>query len=281
MGSLVLFDSCSRLDFLLLPATMSTACVADQRQMATSTAGFTIKAQMKNAKVIGPPTAGAFKERPSKPTSFRKFYERGDFPIALDHDTKGNRIAWKVEVEKLDYHHYLPLFFDGLCETTHPYEFFARQGVHDMLEHGGNKTWAVIPQLIIPIKNALNTRCRPVICTTLKVLQHLVVSADHVGEALVPYYRQILPILNTFKNMNLNSGDGIDYSQQKRENIGDLIQETLEAFERHGGRCFHQYQVHGAHLRELHVELGQRCHADPRRCERIQSSMKILKFLMN
>ena len=35
--------------------------------------------------------------------------------------------------------------------------------------------------------------------------------------------------------MNLNSGDGIDYSQQKRENIGDLIQETLEAFERHGG----------------------------------------------
>lgn len=33
----------------------------------------------------------------------------------------------------------------------------------------------------------------------------------------------------------VNSGDGIDYSQQKRENIGDLIQETLEAFERHGG----------------------------------------------
>merc|ERR1712071_122957 len=176
-----------------------------------TTVGFTIKSTMKNAKVIGPPTAGAFKERTSKPTAFRKFYERGDFPIALDHDTKGNRIAWKVEVEKLDYHHYLPLFFDGLCETTHPYEFFARQGVHDMLEHGGNKILPVIPQLIIPIKNALNTRCRPVICTTLKVLQHLVVSADHVG-------------------------DGIDYSQQKRENIGDLIQETLEAFERHGGQ---------------------------------------------
>ena len=48
----------------------------------------------------------------------------------------------------------------------------------------------------------------------------MVVSADIVGEALVPYYRQILPILNIFKNMNLNSGDGIDFSQQKRENIG-------------------------------------------------------------
>ncbi|KAL4233712.1 hypothetical protein ACF0H5_008392 [Mactra antiquata] len=197
--------------------------------------GFTIQSYQKNAKVDGPPCAGAFKVRPAKATAFRKFYERGDFPIALEHDTKGNKIAWKVEIEKLDYHHYLPLFFDGLCETEHPFEFFARQGVHDMLEHGGSKILPVIPQLIIPIKNALNMRNSQVTCTTLKVLQHLVVSADMVGEALVPYYRQILPILNIFKNRNLNSGDGIDYSQQKRENIGDLIQETLEAFERHGG----------------------------------------------
>ena len=33
----------------------------------------------------------------------------------------------------------------------------------------------------------------------------------------------------------MNSGDGIDYGQQKRENMGDLIEETLEIFERHGG----------------------------------------------
>lgn len=58
-----------------------------------------------------------------------------------------------MEIEKLDYHHYLPLFFDGLCETVHPYEFFARQGVHDMLVHGGPKIQPVIPQLIIPIKS--------------------------------------------------------------------------------------------------------------------------------
>ncbi|XP_048391650.1 parkin coregulated gene protein-like isoform X3 [Chiloscyllium punctatum] len=140
-----------------------------------------------------------------------------------------------VEIEKLDYHHYLPLFFDGLCDTAHPYDFFARQGIHDMLEHGGMKILPVIPQLIIPIKNALNTRNKQIICTTLKVLQHLVVSADMVGEALVPYYRQILPVLNIFKNVNVNTGDGIDYSQQKRENIGDLIQETLEIFELYGG----------------------------------------------
>ena len=60
-----------------------------------------------------------------------------------------------MEIEKLDYHHYLPLFFDGLREIEHPYEFFARQGVHDMLEHGGVKILPVIPQLIIPIKSKL------------------------------------------------------------------------------------------------------------------------------
>ncbi len=51
--------------------------------------------------VVGPPAAGAFQERPSKPTTFRKFYERGEFQMALKHDTKGNRIAWKVGVLSL------------------------------------------------------------------------------------------------------------------------------------------------------------------------------------
>eukprot|EP00064_Thunnus_orientalis_P017921 superscaffoldBa00003952_g18007 len=191
--------------------------------------GFTLKATIKNTMVEGPPDAGAFQERPSKPTTFRLFYERGEFPMALQHKPGGNRIVCRMEIEKLVYHHYLPLFFDGLCETIHPYEFFARQGVHDMLEHGGPKILPVIPQLI----GGWNLQ---VMTTTLKVLQHLVTSGDKVGEALVPYYRQILPIFNIFKNVNINSIDGIEYSQRKRENIGDLIQETLELFEHHGGK---------------------------------------------
>lgn len=34
----------------------------------------------------------------------------------------------------------------------------------------------------------------------------------------------------------VNSGDDIAYGQQRRDNIGDLIQETLETFERYGGK---------------------------------------------
>ncbi|XP_022206307.2 parkin coregulated gene protein homolog isoform X2 [Nilaparvata lugens] len=168
-------------------------------------------------------------------SSFKKFYIRGDYPIAMEFDTFGCKIGWKVDIDSLDYHHYLPMFFDGLCETEHPYNFFARQGIMDLLSNGKNKILPVLPQLIIPIKNALNTRHAVVVATTLKVIQKLVTSGDMIGEALVPYYRQILPALNFYKDMNVNCGDCIDYSQQKKENIGDLVRETLETLEKYGG----------------------------------------------
>ncbi|XP_050695651.1 parkin coregulated gene protein homolog [Eriocheir sinensis] len=203
---------------------------------ARTVEAFTPASRMRGTQVGGPPKVGVFRPRPSPPTTFKRMYERGDVPVTLHHDHHGHALRWKVDVEKLDYHHYLPLFFDGLRETTHPYDFFSRAGIRDLLARGGDKILPVIPQLILPIKSALNTRDVRVICTVLKVLQELVMSAPLVGESLVPYYRQILPTLNLFKHKNVNSGDEIDYSQQRRENLGDLIQETLEILERHGGR---------------------------------------------
>merc|ERR1719436_902280 len=104
-----------------------------------------------------------------------------------------------------------------------------------MLDRGGSKILPVVPQLIIPIKTALNTRDPSVIGTCLKVLQKLVLSGEMIGEALVPYYRQILPVFNLFKGCSSNIGAAIDYSQRKRMNLGELIDETLEIFEIHGG----------------------------------------------
>ena len=121
---------------------------------------------------------------------------------------------------------------EGIREKQDPYRFLAVQGVFDLLQNGNAKVLPVIPQLIIPIKSklrfylnfgtapasyemadelthcmyiaALNTRDPAVISTTLHILQHLVLCSDTIGEALVPYYRQILPIMNLFKTKNLN-----------------------------------------------------------------------------
>jgi len=184
---------------------------------------------------LKPPEAGAFKRRPIEPSEFRRFYDRGDLPVQIHHMATANRISWKVDIDKLDYHHYLPIFFDGLREKEDPYRFLAVEGMHNMLEKGGSKILPVVPQLIIPIKKALNTRDPEVLVTALKVLQALVLSAEMVGEALVPYYRQILPVVNTFKSCMKTTGDAIDYGQRKRQNVGELIDETLEIFETHGG----------------------------------------------
>lgn len=190
----------------------------------------------------------AYKERDNFPDSaFRRFYERGDLPIQMDHGGVRNMIAWKVDITKLDFHHYLPIFFDGLREMEEPYAFLAEQGIKDMMVNASTKVLPVIPQLIIPLKTALNVRSKGVIVKTLRVLQLMVTcdsgntaepsakSGGLIGQALVPYYRQILPVLNIFIRKHDNLGDGIDYAQRKQENLGELIQQTLEIMETHGG----------------------------------------------
>ena len=58
-------------------------------------------------------------------------------------------------------------------------------------------------------------------------------------------------------------GNGIEYSQRKRENLGDLINETLEKLEMTGGEdaysafCKHcQLPLHRATLPHLHVAVN-------------------------
>jgi hypothetical protein len=59
---------------------------------------------------------------------------------------------------------------EGIREMQDPYRFLAVQGVYDLLANGEAKVLPVIPQLIIPIKTALNTREPEIICTTLLIL---------------------------------------------------------------------------------------------------------------
>lgn len=182
-----------------------------------------------------PPKAGAHARRTIQPSEFRRSYDRADLPLQITHAGTANKISWKVDIEKLDYHHYLPIFIDGIREKEDPYRFLAIEGTHNMLEKGGSKVLPVVPQLIIPLKTALSTRDPEVVATTMKVLQKLVMSGEMIGEALVPYYRQLLPVFNLYKGSSKNIGDAIDYGQRKRQSLGELVDETLEAFELHGG----------------------------------------------
>uniref|UniRef100_A0A182T5J9 Uncharacterized protein n=1 Tax=Anopheles maculatus TaxID=74869 RepID=A0A182T5J9_9DIPT len=54
-----------------------------------------------------------------------------------------------------------------------------------------------------------------------------------IGIALVPYYRQLLPMLNLYKQRRVNIGDRIDFRGGRR--IGDVVNATLELLEHCGG----------------------------------------------
>ena len=124
----------------------------------TGTGGKTSSKLQKKENYQAPvPKAGAIKKRQIPASEFRRYYDRGDLPIIIEHAGSGNRIAWKVDISELDLHHYLPVFFEGLREKSDPYRFLAIQGIFDILEKGAGKVLSVIPQLIIPIKTALNT----------------------------------------------------------------------------------------------------------------------------
>lgn len=202
---------------------------------------------------FGPPSAGAhrtvlpkgtlqrqhvFQAKVAPATQFRRFYDRGDLPISIKHGTTP-MVTWKVEPERLDYMYHLPIFFEGLLEKMEPYTVLAYQGLQDLLNAARGKEPSLIapavPTLILPIKRALGTKDPIIMCRCINMLQLMIRCDERIGELLVPYYRQILPTFNLFLGFNCNLGDGIEYSQRKRENLGDLIQETLELMEQHGG----------------------------------------------
>lgn len=62
----------------------------------------------------------------------------------------------------------------------------------DLIEQGTvDQIYDCLPQLIMPLKTALNTRDFDIICVTLKVIQKLALKDIRIGENLVPYYRQL------------------------------------------------------------------------------------------
>lgn len=95
----------------------------------SATAAMDVKTgAVAEAPLSPPPKAGATKARTNPPnTELRRFYERGDLPCVIDQRGVHNKLAWKYKVEDLDFHLYLPLFFDGLREEEMPYKFIARE----------------------------------------------------------------------------------------------------------------------------------------------------------
>ncbi len=182
-------------------------------------------------------------------TIFREFYDLGEIPIAVAHGGGSNAVTWRVDPAKLDYHRYLPLFFDGIREIDHPYRLLSVQGAKQLLAVCPEKVANVLPQLILPLQNALKTRDAPIVAVAMDLLRHLATCEKSIGPMLVPYYRQLLPILNVFRNCDplkvtlnvLSDGSKRDGKEligkgRSAKTLRVLVKETLRVLERVGGQ---------------------------------------------
>lgn len=178
-----------------------------------------------------------FEKRRNPPNSeLRRYYERGDLPCVIIQGAVTTLKFKGVEISALDYHHYLPLFVSGLREEEEPYRFLAEEGSLRLISEPGceGKVLATVPQLIIPLKDALGTHVEKVIIRTMRVLTELAGLSPSIGAALVPFYRQLLPPLNPYMGKDVNLGDGIDYGQ-RFGHFGEKITACLETLEVNGG----------------------------------------------
>lgn len=178
--------------------------LADRLRARSGTGGTLRRTEAAGPRRAPPPAVShklrATSRRVNPPnTYFRKLFERGDLPIRVKHTSAGIRVEWLKPIDTLDLHELLPVFMSGMREVEEPYMSMSQYGTHDLLATGGDRVLPVVPQLVEPMREALVTRDPMILRRVLITMQKLATCGELVGEALVPFYRRLLPVLNVFK----------------------------------------------------------------------------------
>ena len=81
-------------------------------------------------------------------TGFASSFSAGGMPVRINHASGVKQaLTWSLPLEQLNYDPLLLTFFEGLCETEHPYVFVAREGIKDLLEAPG-ATQKTVPLVV-------------------------------------------------------------------------------------------------------------------------------------
>jgi hypothetical protein len=160
----------------------------------------------------------------------------------------GRAILWTTPIKKVDLHKYFPVFVEGLREKVEPLMFLAEKGLDEMIESCNVKTLLEnLRGIIYPIKDNIRSLDNEICVKTLMVMYKLAKRSDKIAEAFIPHFPIILPsvdILRTKFSVDAPKRARsaapkrfvkLEEMRPKQPDIGPLIQEILEYFERHGG----------------------------------------------
>ncbi|TMW62033.1 hypothetical protein Poli38472_009526 [Pythium oligandrum] len=153
-------------------------------------------------------------------TNFGSAYDSGSIPCRINHGSIKNALHWTKPPETLDFSPLLVTCVEGFLETEHPFVFLARTMFRDLLqvEDAREKTLAVLPQLIPPLRVALMAQDEDIFLTALEATRTL---SDVVEEEMNTY----LPKLTQQIHRKL-------LTKQLRQHV----EETLATLERNGGK---------------------------------------------
>lgn len=125
-----------------IPATLSSLRSKQFRRGLEMTREHELKEKARPPP--GPGKAGAYKRNPLPISMFPIRYARGELPCTVDHISTGLALSWTAPLPMLDFEVYLPVFVEGLVNTSHPYAFMARQGCREILAAAaGRPEWII------------------------------------------------------------------------------------------------------------------------------------------
>ncbi|GIY63948.1 parkin coregulated gene protein homolog [Caerostris darwini] len=141
-----------------------------------------------------------------------------------------------VDINKVDFEYYLPIFADALDEPDFPFDILARDGTIEMLHVAKDRVLNVLPEVICGMKKALRTENTKILMNVCAVLQKLATVSPLVSLALIRYYSTLLvPVFNKFRRMRNNLQRGEIHYGQRRCNVSDIIDQTLVLLEKTAG----------------------------------------------
>lgn len=128
-------------------------------------------------------------------------------------------------------------------------QFMAERGLDEILKATKVKRLLkAIRSIVYPLKDNLRTLDDDICIKTLRAMQTIIRKHDKIAENFVQYFHIILPSIEVLKNKHASTrkirpssftpdGKPIKLVNVVRNpvDIGALIQETLEYFEKHGG----------------------------------------------
>lgn len=125
--------------------------------------------------------------------NFSYVYSSGGVPCRITHGNVKLSLKWDREPKFIELDPLLPICFEGLLETQHPYNFTSRQCIKELLAAEGS-TEKVIPllsKIIVSMRSAFVAKVEFV--DNLTILGLL---SNCVKEHLNPYLHLILQQLN-------------------------------------------------------------------------------------